>query len=124
MRLEPQEQRKACSQQAGSTEVGCANMTVKSDSCLELIQDVTVGQIVKEVQISAKQPFRQEMSDASDIEIEIAAIDSTVVIVYESAAKRRQGDHEVTREFQGALGSLSDSVKEPIKSSRSSAGRA
>jgi hypothetical protein len=76
------------------------------------------------VQISAKQPFPQEMSDAGDIEIEIAVIDSRVVIVYESAAKRRQGDHEVTMEFQEALGSLSDSIEEPVESSRSSAGRA
>ena len=82
-RLEVQEQRKACSQQAGSTEVGCANMTLRSDS----IQNVTVGQIVMEVQISAKQPFRLEMSDAGDIEVEIAVIDSTVVIVYESVGK-------------------------------------
>lgn len=122
-RQEPQEQRKACSQQAGSTEVGCANMTLGSDSCLELIQNadiVTVLQIVMEVQISAKQPFRQEMSDAVDIEIGIAVVDSTVVIVYESAAaKRRQ--REVTMEFQETLGNLSHSVEEPIESNRSSA---
>lgn len=116
----PAEQRKACFQQAGSTEVGCANMALGSDLCLELIQNddiVTVAHTVTVVQMSAKQPSQQEMSDAVDIEIEIAVVDSTVVIVYESAeAKCRQG--EVTMEFRQALDNLSDSapLEEPIES--------
>jgi hypothetical protein len=65
-----------------------------------------------------------DICEAGDIDIEIAVIDSMVVIVYESAAKSRQGNHEVTMEFQEALGSLSDSVEEPVESSQSSAGRA
>jgi len=63
---------------------------------LELIQNadiVTVVHIVMEGQVFAKRPFQKEMmSVAVDMDIEIAVIDSTAVIVHESAAARcKQG---------------------------------
>ena len=104
--------------------VGCMNMTLRSDSCLGLmcnVDVVTIVHIVMEVQMFAKQSFQEEMMlDAVDTDI---AVDSTAVIVHESAARRRKG--EVTMEFLEAHDNLSDSpaLEEPIESSlcRSSA---
>lgn len=108
-----QEQRKAGS-------VGCANMTLRSDSCLESIQNVDIATVVHmmmEVQIFVMRPFQEEMmSDAVDIDTGIVAVDSTVVIVHGSA-KHRQG--EATTEFLEALGNLlhSPALEAPIESS-------
>jgi hypothetical protein len=95
-----QEQKKACSEQTqpGPIAVGCMNTTLRSDSCLGLMYNadvVTAVHIVMEVQIFVKRSFQEEMMpDAVDTDI---AVDSTAVIVHESAAKRRKV--EVTMEF-------------------------
>ena len=107
--------------QPGPSAVGCTNMMLHSDSCLELMYNadvVTVVQIV--VRMFAKRSFQEEMMPAA-VDTDIAA-DSTAVIVQESAAKHRKG--EVTMEFPEA-DNLLDSLglEEPIESSlcRSSA---
>ena len=104
--------------------VGCMNMTIGSDSCLGLMYNAdveTVAYIVMELQMSAKRSFHEEMMpDVVDTDI---VVDSTAVIVHESAAKRRKA--EVTMVFLKAHDNLSRSpaLEEPIESSlcRSSA---
>ena len=108
--------------QPGPTAVDCRNMTLRSDSCSGLMYKADVVRVVHiVVQMFAKQSFQGEMMpDAVDTDI---AVDSTEVIVQESAAKRRKG--EVTMEFLLEADNLLDSLalEEPIESSlcRSSA---
>src|ERR1700678_3850584 len=92
------EQRKGCFRKTwpGSFEVGCTNT---DDSCLELMYNVdiaTVVHIVMDVQIAAKGSFQEMVPEGVDIDIEIAAVNFTVVIVHESAHRRKV---EVTMEF-------------------------
>lgn len=101
--------------------VGCMNMKLRSDLCLELMYNAGVATVVHiVVQTSVKRPFQEEMMpDAVDTDI---AVDSTAVIVHESLAKRRKG--EVTLEFLEADNLLDSlALEEPIESSlcRSSA---
>lgn len=98
--------------------VGCMNMMLRSDSCLELMYNAAVVHTVMEVQMSAKRSFQEEMMpDAVDTDI---AVDSTATIVHE---KRRKG--EVTMAFLEAHDNLLDSLalEESIENSlcRSSA---
>lgn len=101
--------------QPGPNAVGCMNMRLRFDLWLELMHNadvVTVVHIV--VQIFGKRSFQEEMMlDAVDTDI---AVDSTAVIVQESAAKRRKD--EVTMEFL-EVDNLLDSLalEEPIESS-------
>jgi len=119
--LEPQEQRKFEQTRPGSIEVGCTYMTLRSDSCSELMHNadaVTVVRIVTEVQMLAKRSLQEMMPDAIEIDIAIAVVDSTVVIVHESAAAKRR-KVGVTMEFLEVPGKLLDSpaLEEPIGSS-------
>ena len=115
------EQRKGCFRKAwpGSFEVGCTNT---DDSCLELMYNVdiaTVVDIVMEVQIPAKGSFQEMVPEGVEIDIEIAAVNSTVVIVHESAVAEHRRKVEVAMEFLEVHSNLLDSpaLVEPIESS-------
>jgi hypothetical protein len=82
---------------------------------IQIVDIVTVVHMMMEVQIFVMRPFQEMMSDAVDIDTEIVAVDSTVVLV-NGSAKRRQG--EATMEFLEALGNLlhSPALEAPIES--------
>ena len=76
--------------QPGPSAVGCTNMLLHSDLCLELMYNVDVVTFVHiVVQMFAKRSFQEMMPGAVDTDI---VVDSTAVIVQESAAKRRKGE--------------------------------
>jgi len=97
-------------------------MMLRSDSYLELMHNadiVTIVNTVMEVQIFAKRSFQEEMMPDVEIDIAIAAVDSTVVFVHELAAAKHK-NVERAMKFLEAHGNLLDSLaapEEPIESS-------